>query len=124
MSLKERMARAEDYVLGRMDEHERERAERDMEVDTEFCECVLLLADRLHKFDHAEARDGFWGSIAAHIGDMPQIPQVAPPPGRRETLGHSLWAAARLRGGLVVLAGMTVAFALGYLAGRFGAAPF
>ena len=121
MSLKERMARAEDYVLGRMDEHERQRAERDMEVDTEFCECVLLLADRMHKFDRDGAPDGFWGSIAARIGEMPQMPPLAAP--ARKSARPGLWEAVSRRGIAIALA-LTAAFALGYLAGRLGAGLF
>ena len=77
MSTEERMARAGDYVLGLMDDHERERAERDMTVDAEFRDCVHLLAERLHAFDHnvdpTPAPEAMWGTIAERIADMPQM---------------------------------------------------
>ena len=77
MSHEERMARAGDYVLGLMDEHERERAERDMTVDPEFRECVRLLAERFHAFDRDlvpdAVPDAMWGNIADKISDMPQM---------------------------------------------------
>ena len=45
------MSRAGSYVLGLMGEAERERAERDLEVDAEFRDAVLHIAERLHLID-------------------------------------------------------------------------
>ena len=123
MSLKERMARAESYVLGQMDEHERERAERDMEVDTEFCECVLLLAERFRRFDHGdrEASEMLWGDVAAHIRALPQMANTASGPSiaTAEPVGRGLHEIGGRRGMAVAIA-LILAFALGYLAGSMG----
>lgn len=137
MSREERMARAGDYVLGLLDEQERARAERDMEVDPEFRDCVLLLAGRLRAFD-GEARPAdipsdVWSAIAARIADLPQMAASdavrerlgamgapAPDPSRkgflqvRRPYAHQFggW-----RGGLVA-ACLFAALAIGYLTGR------
>lgn len=48
------IARAGDYVLGLMNDAEREPAERDLEIDPDFRDAVVQLAERLHIFDRAE----------------------------------------------------------------------
>lgn len=77
MTGSDRMARAENYVFGLMDEHERERAERDMAVDPEFRECVTLLADRLRKLHRAKGAapmsDADWNQITENIVHLPQM---------------------------------------------------
>ncbi len=78
MTTQERMERAGDYVLGLMDESERERAERDMIADPEFRECVLEMAERFHVLDRTakpvEPSQQTWEAIARRIADMPQMP--------------------------------------------------
>ena len=46
--MSDRIARAGDYVLGLMNDAERERAERDLEIDPAFRDAVLQLAERMH----------------------------------------------------------------------------
>ena len=126
MNVRDRMARAEDYVLGLMDEHERERAERDMEVDAAFRECVLELAQRLQRLHEAKgparaaprSPDETWGEIAARLSALPQMagrPLAAP--ARSRPAARNLDAAA-LRRGLVPALALAAAFALGWLAAR------
>lgn len=128
MISRDRMARAEDYVLGLMDEHERMRAERDMEVDPEFRQCVLNLAhklQRLHEMTQPpRAGDQTWNEIAARIAGMPHMagetiptPRMANPMALRP-VGQALHALGGRRGLAVALA-MIVVFALGYLAAAF-----
>ncbi|WP_246674327.1 hypothetical protein [Mesorhizobium sp. B4-1-1] len=47
----DRVARAGDYVFGLMNDRERARAERDLEIDPAFRDTVLRLAERLRAFD-------------------------------------------------------------------------
>ncbi|WP_246674490.1 hypothetical protein [Mesorhizobium sp. B4-1-3] len=58
----DRVARAGDYVFGLMNDRERARAERDLQVDPAFRDTVLRLAERLRAFDPAvsEGRDNRW----------------------------------------------------------------
>lgn len=73
----DRMARAGDYVLGLMSNDERERAERDLEIDPAFRDAVVVLAERMHVFDHdvppETVPDGMWQQIATRIADLPQM---------------------------------------------------
>lgn len=131
MNVRDRMARAEDYVLGLMDDHERQRAERDMEVDPAFRDCVLELAVRLQRLHEAKARnpvraaDEAWNEIAARLAALPQMagmPPVAAPAVRKRTVrvrpvGHGLHALGGRRGLAVALA-LAAVFALGWLSGR------
>lgn len=77
MTLKDRMTRAEDYVFGLMDEQERARAERDMAVDAEFRDCVMVLAERLRRLREPEGpisiSDDAWNEISERIAAMPQM---------------------------------------------------
>lgn len=125
MISRERMSRAEDYVLGLMDEHERTRAERDMEVDPEFRQCVLNLAhklQRLHEMTQPpRAVDQTWNEIATRIAGMPHMageaipmPRIANPAALRP-VGQALHALGGRRGLGVALMLIGV-FALGYLA--------
>lgn len=72
-----RMTRAGNYVLGLMDDHDRERAERDLEIDPAFRDAVVMLADRMHVFDRVpaaeQAPEGDWKRLTQHIADMPQM---------------------------------------------------
>lgn len=77
----DRIDRAERYVLGLMDDEERERAERDLEVDAAFREAMVEMAERMHVFDRIPpgdelARDD-WRMIKERIEAMPQM-RVAP----------------------------------------------
>lgn len=139
----DRMDRAGRYVLGLMDEAERERAERDLEIDPAFRDAMVEIAERMHVFDHSPAppdrapQDG-WRLIKERIAAMPQMRAAkAPEPepqvtfGRRrsdrmrgtivaetppKTIGTGLHS-ARNRRGLVLALCLVAAFALGYVAG-------
>lgn len=126
MNVRDRMARAEDYVLGLMDEHERERAERDMEVDAAFRDCVLELARRLQRLHEdkglSRPADAAWDDIAARLAALPQMAGMAAPARRRPAarvrpVGHGLHALGGRRGLAVALA-LAAAFALGWLSAR------
>lgn len=128
----DRVARAGDYVFGLMNDRERARAERDLEIDPAFRDAVLRLAERLRAFDPAgaEARDDRWEQVTQRLAELPQmqtrlagIPTPgteAPPPMihrlERKPYGvglHSLGG----RLGFVIALALVAAFALGYLAG-------
>ncbi|MER8374198.1 hypothetical protein [Mesorhizobium sp. M1406] len=121
----DRIARAGDYVLGLMNDMERERAERDLEIDPAFRDAVVRLAERMHVFDDAEPEER-WKQITQRIGDLPQMrssglgdagsPAVIERLSRRPH-GIGLHALGGRRG-FVVAVGLIVAFALGYLAGK------
>jgi hypothetical protein len=124
---RDRMARADDYVLGLMNDAERERAERDLEVDPAFRDAVVQIAERMHVFDHAEPTgEARWQQITQRIGDLPQM--------RTSGLGDAR-SPAVIRGlsqrphgiglhtlggrrGIAVAIGLMATFALGYLAGK------
>lgn len=124
----ERMERAGDYVLGLMSDRDRERAERDLEIDPAFRDAVMGLAERMRLFDRATsgADDGEdrWRQIARRIAALPQmrrsgveaarpmIRQLSHPP-----VGISVHASGGRRGMIAAIA-LAAAFALGYLAGR------
>ena len=73
----ERMARAGDYVIGLMSDRDRERAERDLEVDPAFRDAVMALAERMRLFDRSAIgeNDGEdrWRQIAQRIAALPQM---------------------------------------------------
>ena len=79
-----RMTRAGNYVLGLMDDHDRERAERDLEIDPAFRDAVVMLAERMHVFDTVpaaeQAPEGDWKRLTQHIADMPQMRATGPDP--------------------------------------------
>jgi len=125
-----RRKRAGDYVLGLMSAAERERAERDLEVDAAFRDAVIQLAESMHAFDRTETPAApspeRWQAIAAHIAELPQMRHAAldgtgarkPVIGAvRRTFGMGLHALPDRRASFVAL-GLVVAFALGYLAGK------
>ncbi|MBZ9897862.1 hypothetical protein LB545_26435 [Mesorhizobium sp. BR1-1-6] len=121
----DRIARAGDYVLGLMNDAERERAERDLEVDPAFRDAVVQLAERMHIFDRAESAGGAerWRQITQRIGDLPQMRAVgledAKPVIRGPAKPHDFgFFSLGGRRGLAVAIGLVVAFALGYLAGK------
>ena len=71
----DRIARAGDYVLGLMNDTERERAERDLEIDPAFRDAVVQLAERMHVFDRAEPAGGDerWKLITQRLAELPQM---------------------------------------------------
>lgn len=81
----DRMERAGRYVLGLMDHDERERAERDLEVDPAFRDAMLTVAERMQVFgstgqtDTAATHDP-WRQVKDRIDAMPQMRPVEPPP--------------------------------------------
>jgi anti-sigma-K factor RskA len=117
----DRLARAGHYVLGLMDDEERERAERDLERDG---------AERMHVLDAGPAPDGKWRAISERIAEMPQMRGVAPAitlPAIPQTAGPKVairrvdlrsvrgWRTA------LVAASLIAAFVLGYVAGMSSA---
>lgn len=137
MSMKDRMSRAEDYVFGLMDEHERERAERDMEVDPEFRNCVMVLGEQLRRLRDepnvpVSIPDDAWREISQRIAAMPHLAGaetaarmagMLPPardPSRKGLLGIKRPYAHQFGGwrGTVVAGGLVAAMAVGYLAGQ------
>lgn len=126
----ERGKRAGNYILGLMDEAERERAERDLEFDPAFRDAVIRLADEMHLFDRAEVPDDGgerWKLVAARISELPQMQPAtgdSHPPARptinpfsSRPVGIGLHAMPNRRALFVVL-GFVAAFALGYLTGK------
>lgn len=122
------MARAGDYVLGLMSDRDRERAERDLEVDPAFRDAVMALAERMRLFDRSASGedDGEdrWRQIAQRIAALPQMRRsgvaIARPVIRqpsRPPVGIGVHSSGGRRGAIVAIA-LAVAFALGYLAGR------
>ncbi len=125
----DRIARASDYVLGLMNEHDRERAERDLEIDPAFRNAVMQLAERMHLFDRAATEEASrpWQEIATRIAELPQMSPPGQPnaktskhliDGLRPPVGIGLHVLPT-RLALAVATGLIVAFALGYLIGRF-----
>lgn len=128
--MSDRTARAGDYVLGLMNDAERERAERDLEIDPAFRDAVVQLAERMHMFDRAEKPGGLpgnhWQLVTQRLAELPQMrtsglgnagsPAVIRGlPQRPHGIGlHALGG----RRGFAVAIGLIVAFGLGYLAGK------
>ncbi|MBZ9741442.1 MULTISPECIES: hypothetical protein [unclassified Mesorhizobium] len=126
----DRIARAGDYVLGLMSDAERQRAERDLEIDPAFRDAVVQLAERMHVFDRAEKPAGanHWALVTQRLAELPQMrnaglggieaksPTVIRGLSRRP-YGIGVHALGGRRG-LVVAIGLIAAFALGYLAGK------
>ena len=65
--------RAGDYILGLMNEAERQRAERDLEVDAAFRDAVIELAESMHVFDRTAGVPSAdrWRTVAARIAELP-----------------------------------------------------
>ncbi|MEP9386504.1 hypothetical protein [Mesorhizobium sp. KR9-304] len=94
--LGDRMDRAGRYVLGLMDDEERERAERDLEIDPAFRDAMVEIAERMHVFDRMPAPDqpagqppgqppgkppqDDWRLIKERLEAMPQMRPAAPEP--------------------------------------------
>lgn len=127
-----RVARAGDYILGLMSDAERERAERDLEVDAAFRDAVMQMAERMRVFDRAAPDtappdDDRWKFIAGRIAELPQMqftgvdritkkPIIGSTPLRSIGIGLHALPNRRI---LAVALGLILAFVLGYLAGRF-----
>ncbi len=73
----DKLARAGSYVLGLMSEADRERAERDLEIDPAFRDAVLSIAERMQALDFAPQKDMApaerWKLIAERINELPQM---------------------------------------------------
>ncbi|WP_027056667.1 hypothetical protein [Mesorhizobium erdmanii] len=126
----DRIARAGDYVLGLMNDAERERAERDLEIDPAFHDAVVRLAERMHVFDRVEKPAlpaNHWALVTQRLAELPQMRSVGlgneagPRPVIRSLsrspygVGvHSLGG----RRGFVVAIVLIAVFALGYLVGK------
>lgn len=139
MTMGDRRGRAEDYVLGLMDETERARAERDMALDPEFRDCVLELAHKLQRLHDMKrptrSADEAWNEIAERIAALPQMAGLAagrapgpqakraaprPPAKPRLSPRRPVGRGAHETGGrgLVVAFGIAAIFAIGYLVGH------
>lgn len=130
----DRIERAGNYVLGLMDDVQRERAERDLERDEAFREAVLTAAQTFHRLDMTAAPEpvpgDLWQRVADRISDLPQMraavppaaeqappPLVMRPPPRRVGLSSMPgWRATLLAACLVAACGV------GYLGGAMTAA--
>jgi hypothetical protein len=123
----DRVARAGDYVLGLMNDRDRERAERDLEIDPAFRDTVMRLAERMHVFDRAEPSGGSdrWRLISQRIAEMPQMrvvgqDEIKPTPVisrlERRPYGVGVHSLGGRRGFAITIA-LIVVFALGYLVG-------
>lgn len=121
----DRLSRAGNYVLGLMSESDRERAERDLEIDQAFRDEVLSLAQRMQVLDLAPHRNADpveqWKLIAERIGELPQMrgrggaPVVAPVTQEVRPVEKTLHAGPP-RQALIYAVSLIVAFAAGYLA--------
>jgi hypothetical protein len=131
---RDRSKRAGSYVLGLMDEEERERAERDLELDPAFRDAVLQMAERAHVFDlgdnNANHADEGWNSVLNRISGLPQMQGSARETGAnfapagvpvsnagRNVVDTGASGKSAMRG-LIVALGLILMFALGYLAGK------
>lgn len=124
---RDRIARAGDYVLGLMNAAERERAERDLEIDPAFRDAVVQLAERMHVFDRGEPAGGEarWQQITQRIGDLPQMRVIGQDGAKptpvirsldRRPYGVGVHSLGGRRGAVIAIVLIAV-FALGYLVG-------
>ncbi|WP_127600072.1 anti-sigma factor domain-containing protein [Nitratireductor alexandrii] len=125
---RERMARADDFVMGRMNEAERERAEKDLERDPAFREAVMRLAQRLRgpAADGATPRGEVWRTVQTGIAALPHM-NPAPPARSRRASGDAhpqpnafAQALGGWRGAAVAVC-LAAAFGIGMVAGTIGA---
>ncbi|MER9004173.1 MULTISPECIES: hypothetical protein [unclassified Mesorhizobium] len=123
----DRVARAGDYVLGLMNDRDRERAERDLEIDPAFRDTVMRLAERMHVFDRGALSGGSdrWRLISQRIAELPQMRVVGqdeakPVTGRLERKPYGVVGVHSLGGrrGAVIAIALIMVFALGYLVGQ------
>ncbi|WP_095199475.1 hypothetical protein [Mesorhizobium carmichaelinearum] len=127
----DRIARAGDYVLGLMNDAERERAERDLEIDPAFRDAVVRLAERMHVFDRVEKPAlpaNHWALVTQRLAELPQMRSVGlgssdAKPGTvirslsRPPYGIGVHSLGGRRGTVIAIVRIVV-FALGYLVGR------
>lgn len=122
----DRIARAGDYVLGLMNDAERERAERDLEIDPAFRDTVVRLAERMHVFDRATPSGGHdrWRLISQRIAELPQMrghdeakPSAVIRKLERRPYGVGVHSLGGRRGTVIAIVLIAV-FALGYLMGQ------
>lgn len=73
----DRYGRAGDYVMGRMEPAERERAERDLERDPQFREAVLRLSERIRRSDVVADRE-LWQAVETGLSNLPQMRAAVP----------------------------------------------
>jgi anti-sigma-K factor RskA len=121
----ERLSRAGSYVLGLMSEADRERAERDLEIDPAFRDAVVRVAERIRIIEPAETRaDDRWKLISGRISEMPQmrgasgklaaLPRATTAGPKVETIGRGLHAVPSRRAAIFAIS-LIVTFAAGYL---------
>ncbi|MER8653685.1 hypothetical protein [Mesorhizobium sp. M0847] len=121
----DRVARAGDYVLGLMNDRDRERAERDLEIDPAFRDTVMRLAERMHVLDRGAPSGGSDRRlISQRIAELPQMRVVGhdeakPVIGRleRKPYGVGVHSLGGRRGAVIAIA-LIMIFALGYLVGQ------
>ena len=126
----ERGRRAGDYISGRMNDAERERAERDLALDPDFRAAVMRLADEMRSSrrpNDEDDADQRWETVARRLADLPQMrPAASDETGAGETdrplplakpVGMGLHAVPG-RKALAVALALIVAFALGYVTGK------
>jgi anti-sigma-K factor RskA len=125
----DRYGRAGDYVMGRMEPAERERAERDLERDPQFREAVLRLSERIRRSDVVADKE-LWRAVEAGLGDLPQMrTAIAATPSslaktRRRT-DSSVAPSQPQTGwkGALLVAGLALACGASYVAGDIRARP-
>jgi anti-sigma-K factor RskA len=119
----DRLTRAGNYVLGLMSEADRERAERDLELDPAFRDAVLSIAERMQALDFAPQKDMApaerWKLIAERINELPQMRRPTITAGAR--IGKVDVVAPRLSRAPIESVGVVIALILagvvGYAAG-------
>ncbi|MER8646756.1 hypothetical protein [Mesorhizobium sp. M1252] len=122
----DRVARAGDYVLGLMNDRDRERAERDLEIDPAFRDTVMRLAERMHVLDRGAPSGGSdrWRLISQRIAELPQMRVVGQGEAKpvisrleRKPYGVGVHSLGGRRGAVIAIA-LIMVFALGYLVGQ------
>jgi anti-sigma-K factor RskA len=116
MTREERQALAGEYVLGLMDEEERQKAEVAIAKDEELRRMVRSFAGHMSRLDAPpeQVPEGMWARIEAELEKTPQegarsASNIAPLGTRAPT-----WSRLALAATLLITLG------LGYLGGRFG----
>lgn len=124
----DRYGRAGDYVMGRMEPAERERAERDLERDPKFREAVLRLSERIRRSDTVADLE-LWRSVEAGLNNLPQMRAALAAPasasGRTKRANRASVSSHPLTGwkGALLVAGVAAACGASYIAGDRSALP-
>ncbi len=126
----DRYGRAGDYVMGRMEPAERERAERDLELDPKFREAVLRLSERIRRSDTITDKE-LWRSVEAGLNNLPQMQTLSASQtvgagrSRRMTSRASPARSPLLSGwkGALLIAGVAAACGASYVAGDRSSRP-